>query len=175
MTQQVKIKRRSKRIPTHYGMTDYYTYYKENSDNPVSKREFNNVIKQFNDEVVHQILYNYKVYTVPLLRLKINIRKAKPKIKFKNGVVVNGNPVDWVTTNKLWETNADAKEKKVLVRFTNRHTFGYVFKVQALKFQARFKNKAFFRFKPSRRFQRSLSKRINDKDSGVFDSYLLYE
>ena len=125
--------------------------------------------------IINQILNEYKVYTVPFLRLKIGIRKSKPKIRFKDGVVVNGNPIDWVKTNTLWEKDDDSKANKTLIRFTNKHTFGYVFHIYALKFAARFKNKSIFRFKSNRKFQRELSKRINDKDKEQFDSYLLYE
>ena len=169
------IKRSSKKIPTHYGMTDFYNYYKANSENPVTPSEYNKIVSLFNLQVIDKILNDYKVYTVPILRLKIGIRKSKPKIRFKDGAVVNGNPIDWVTTNKLWESNEESRKNKVLVRFLNKHTFGYVFRIYALKFAARFKNKSVFRFKATRTFQRELSKRINDKNKDMFDSYLLYE
>lgn len=175
MTQKTIVRRSSKKIPAHYGMSDFYKYYKEHSEDPVSPSVYNKVVSLFNEKVIDEIINKSKVYTIPFLRLKIGIRKSKPKIKFKDGVVVNGNPVDWVTTKKLWETDEEAKKNKTLVRFLNKHTFGYVFKIHALKFAARFKDKALFRFKPNRKFQRDLSKRINDKNKDRFDSFLLYE
>lgn len=175
MTQKAVIKRSPKSIPTHYGMNDYYKYYVKNSNNPVDKATYNKVISLFNLEIIDKILNQYKVYTIPYLRLKIGVRKSKPKIRYKDGIVVNGNPVDWVTTNKLWKENEEAKNAKVLVRFTNKLTFGYVFRIYALKFAARFKNKSVFRFKTNRKFQRELSKRIKDGNKDKFDSYLLYE
>ena len=45
-----KISRGPKKIQGHYGMKDYYKYYKDNNDSPVSATKYNKVIsllKQF--------------------------------------------------------------------------------------------------------------------------------
>lgn len=175
MTEQTANRRSSKKVPAHFGMQDYYKYYKKHSEAPVEPSVYNRVISEFNMEVMDQILNHYKVYTLPYLRLKIGVRKSKPRIRIKDNTVVNGNPIDWATTKKLWEEDEESLKNKTLVRHTNKHTFGYVFKIYALKFAARFKHKSLFRFKPVRKFQRELSKRINDPNKDRFDCYLLYD
>jgi len=174
MIQQTS-KRGPKKIISDYGLGDFYKYYTKNSKEPVDSKTYSKVISLFNLKIIDNIINNYKVYTVPILRLKIGVRKAKPKIRIINGILVNGNPVDWVTTKKLWDEDEESMKNKVLVRSTNRHTFGYVFKIVAIKFAAKFKNKAIFKFKASRSFQRALSTRIKDKNKEKFDSYLLYK
>ena len=89
-----------------------------------------------------------------------------------NGKVINTNPVDWKATNHLWETNEKAKENKILIRHTNRHTGGYVFSVYYNKKTAKYKNKKVYFFKPIREVSRSINKRIVDYSKDKYDTYI---
>ena len=91
-----------------------------------------------------------------------------------NGKLVNTAPVDWVVTNKLWNEDEEAREKKLLVRFSNSHTSKFIFRVFFKKYYLSFLNKKYYSFKTSRGFQRLLAKRIKDEDKEQYDSYLLY-
>ena len=47
-----KTNRGPKKIQGHYGMKDYYKYYKNNNESPVSSVKYNKVISLFNKELV---------------------------------------------------------------------------------------------------------------------------
>jgi len=114
------------------------------------------------------------IFYMPILELELFIKKDKRKPKIVNGKLVNNIPIDWKATNELWEKDSEAKEKKILVRYNNSHTSGYVFRIYCKKFKSKVKKKNLYKFKPSRNFQRSLSKRIKDPNKDNFDAFLLY-
>ncbi len=168
-------KRTSGKIKSHFGMSDYYSYYKKHSDNPVSLSIYSNVISTFNTAVIDKILNDNFEYLVPIIGIRLGIRKDKREPKLKDGKLYINRPVDWKATNELWNEYPEARENKTRVRFLNTHTSGYVFRIHCSKFLSRLKNKHFYKFKPSRNFQRSLADRINDDSKDKFDSFLLHK
>jgi hypothetical protein len=167
--------RSKNKIQSDYGMKDYYKYYRENNpDSEVSRAKFNKIISTVNEEIIEMMLNDGFEYKLPHINATLTIRKDKRKPTIKNGKVINPSPVDWVKTKKLWEEEPDTKEKKILVRHTNSHTSGYVFRIYLKKFGASIKNRSYYKFKPTRKFQRALGARINDDNKDKFDTYLLY-
>ena len=71
-------------------------------------------------------------------------------------------------------TDEEAKEKKLLVRFTNYHTSKYVFRLYFKKYIYSFKNKKYYKFKTVRSFARALANRIKDENKNKYDAFLLY-
>ena len=171
-----KNKRTEGVIKAHYGMKDYFNYFKKN--NPIlsyiNKKLYNSIISDFNQALVDLIIEENLTYTVPYLGSSLNIRKEKKVPRIVNGKLYNTTPVDWVATNKLWDEDIEAKEKKLLVRYSNSHTSRYVFRIYLKKYNYSFKNKKYYSFKPCRTFQRLLSKRIKDESKSKYDTYLLY-
>lgn len=162
------------RIKKDYGMSDYYKYYCNNSSSPISSNKFNKIISDFNNEIVNLIINENLEYRPTKLQFTFCIRKTKKIPKIKDGKLVNTSPIDWKSTKELWESNEEAKEKKILLRFLNNHTFKYVFRIKGLKHGLRYKNKIYYKYKPARRFQRLLAKRILDSSLENFDAYKLY-
>lgn len=169
-----KISRGAKKIQGHYGMKDYYKHYKKTTDKPVNAIKYNKVISLFNKELVELMLNENVEYNLPSLGLNLSIRKDKRVPKIVNGKLVNNSPVDWVTTKQLWDRNEEAKNNKVLVRYLNNHTSGYVFRIYLKKFGAKLKNRTVYKYKPARSFQRALGARIKDLTKDKFESFLLY-
>ncbi|HEX8586048.1 MAG TPA: hypothetical protein VF680_16765 [Allosphingosinicella sp.] len=155
-------------------MRDYFKYYKTNSKNPVSSQKFNKVISEFNKAIVDAIINDGLEYTPPKLQMTFCIRKYKKLIKIENGKLVNNNPIDWKTTKQLWDDDADAAERKILIKFLNNHTSKYIFRIKVLKTGYFYKNKKFYKFKACRSFQRRLAKRILDPNQDNFQAYDLY-
>lgn len=164
---------RKHKAKADYGIRDYYKFYKNNY-NKVDKEKFSKVIDDFNKEIIKAIIEDNLEYTVPYLNIEISIRKHKRKPTIKNGQLINNVPIDWKATKELWEKDPEAKEKNIRVRFRNSHTNNYVFRIYCKKFKCNIRNKSLFKFKPSRIFQRSLSKRIKDPNKDSLDAYLLY-
>ena len=91
------------------------------------------------------------------------ITKGKVRV---NGKVVTNLPIDWDTTFKLWFTDEQAKQEKILVRIENED----IFKVYYNKNKAEYTNKTFYDFKPNREIKRSLTKQARQ---GNLDAFLL--
>lgn len=157
-----------------YGISDYRKYYKDNYGE-IDDALYKNIIKDYNESIIELIIEDNLIYTLPYIYFEIVIKKSKRKPKLVNGILINPNPIDWKTTKELWEKDAEAKEKKLRVRFNNSHTSGYVFRIYCKKFKSKLKYRSYFKFKPNRKFQRRLAKRINDPNKDNFDAFLLYK
>jgi hypothetical protein len=167
-------KRGKNKIPTDYGMKDYYNFYSEKYNSNMPRTKYNKIISDINQGIIDLMLNEGFEFKIPHINSTIMIKKDKRTPRIVNGKVINPSPVDWVTTRKLWESDPEAEEKKILVRYVNSHTSGYVFRIYLKKFGATFKNRSVYKFKASRKFQRELTARINDENKDRFDTYLLY-
>jgi hypothetical protein len=168
-------KRGLNKITTHYGMTSYYDYYASHYEKKVSRRTYNNIVGDFNKEVIELILNEGVEYRLPVLGLTLSVKKEKRTPRIKDGKLYNPSPIDWVTTRKLWKADEESRKNKLLVRYVNHHTSGYVFRIFLVKFGARLKNRSIYKFRTSRYFQRALGKRLKDTNKDKFDCYLLYK
>ena len=164
----------NKRVKRDYGISDYYKYYLKNTDKKISKLTYNKIISDFNKEIIKLIISENLEYQPTKLGFTFCIRKTKKVPKIKDGKLINTSPIDWKSTKELWENNPEAKEKKLLLRFLNNHTFKYVFRIKGLKQGYIYKNKKKYKFKPARSFQRLLAKRILDPTLENFEAYKLY-
>lgn len=165
-----------------YGIPDYYKYYKsrymdnDNSrsfltqaDYNVSKTEYNSIISEFNTEIKRLIIDESYDYKLPVNMGIIGLRKYKPKIKIEDGkITTNKLPINPRATRALWDENPEAKEKKIYIRYTNKHTDGYVFTVKHFRSSARFKNKTIYKFEFLRPFCREVSERAKENSIDAF-------
>ena len=162
------------RIKRDYGLNDYFKYYTKNSTKKVDKLKYNKIISEFNKSIVDLMINEGIEFTPTKLQFTFCIRKIKKTPTIKDGKLINTSPIDWKSTNELWENNPVAKEKKILLRFLNTHTFKHVFRIKAFKQGLIYANKKLYKFKPARSFQRLLAKRILDPNQVNFDAYKLY-
>ena len=95
---------------------------------------FFNIVSDFFEKVSEELFKpNYRV-RLPFNSGEVYLLKHKSKVLTnKNGDKRFYYPIDWYETNKLWEEDVDAKNKKILVRHTNDHTGGYVYKIKYFK------------------------------------------
>jgi len=161
-------------IKVHYIMKDYFQYYNKNYIDPVDKSTYSKVVSEINKAVIDGILNDSLEYKFPILGFTLNIRKSKRVPTIKNGKVHNNRPPDWIATKQLWERNPEAKEKKTLIRFINKGTLNYVFRIIINKTGVNFKNKSKYKFRAARPFKRALAARIKDEGKPKFDAFLLY-
>jgi len=171
----IKNKRTEGKITADYGIKDYYKYFKKsNPELNIDYKTYKTIISSFNSELMNFIIEDNLEYNLPYLGSTLSVKKDKRVPKIVNGKLYHTAPVDWVATNKLWDEDSEAKDKKLLVRYLNSHTSKYVFRIYFKKFKVYFQNKQLFTFKTSRTFQRTLSKRIKDESKENYESFLLY-
>jgi len=183
MTMDNSRKGSKNKIKVHYGMKDYYRFFISNfknndiadDDNPylVDSNTFSKIISEANQMVREEILEERYDFKFPYNLGMLGIRKFKPKLGLDdNGKLVNRLPVNPRATRELWDRDEEAKKKKVLVRYTNKHSNGYVFSVHYFKkYKAKFKNKTLYKFEVVRGFKSELAKRVKQ---GLIDAYLLW-
>lgn len=164
---------REHKVICDFGMGDYYKYF-VSKYSKVDRKVFSDVITDFNLALRELIILENLGYTMPGINFELVLKKEKRKPKIKNGKLLNNIPVDWQKTNALWKRDEEAKEKKLLVRYNNSHTSGYVFRIYFKKFGAKIKNRSVFKFQVNREFKRQISKYINDPDISI-DAFLLYK
>ena len=151
---------------------DYYKRYI--LDHPkISRLLYNKIISDYNEGIRSLIINDQIIYQFPYTNFQLFVKKHKRKPKIVNGKLINSIPINWKATNELWEKDAEAKEKKILIRFTNYHTFGYVFRIIFKKFNSRLKNKSLYKFKNNRKLQRELNKRIMDDTKNPYDAFVI--
>jgi hypothetical protein len=171
----IKNKRTQGKIKTHYGLSDYYKYFRtEYPEIKMNKTLYSNIISDFNKAIIDLIIEENLEYDLTHLGSTLSIKKDKRVPSIKNGKLYNTAPVDWVATNKLWSEDIEAKEKKLLVRHNNYHTMKYVFRIYFKKYKYPFINKKLYSFKANRAFSRLLGARIKDETKDRYDTYLLY-
>lgn len=164
----------SNKIQVDYGMPDFYKYYVENSKDPVSRKDFNRIVSEFNKNIVDAIINKNLEFTPVNIQLTLCVRKSIRIPKIKDGKLVNTAPIDYKTTKALWAKDPEAAEKKILIRYLNNHSSKNVFRIKIIKTGFAYTNKKFYKFKPCRSFQRDLAKRILDENKDNFDAYNLY-
>jgi len=171
------------KIKIHYGIREYYEYYiscfktkqLDNNKNPflVNNKQFSQIIFDYHNMIKEEIINSQYDFEIPYDLGMIGIRKFKPKVGLDiNGNLINRLPVNPRATRELWDTNPEAKAKKVLIRYTNKHSNGYVFTIHYFKkYKAKFKNKTLYSFETVRDFKKQLNKKAS---LGLMDAYLLY-
>lgn len=157
---------------TKFKVLDIYKFYRDNIPlkDRVPLKDFRVINKLFGKHLVKAVIEDSLVVKFPYNLGKIFIKGNKQKVIIKEGklVIKHGRP-DWKETNKLWEIDPVAKEKKQLVWHENEHTNGYIYKIAWLHGTSL--NSKGFTFEPSRYFSRSLAAYINNNDNTNINHY----
>lgn len=151
---------RNHKVISHFGMYDYYKYYKNNVSNPVPSDVHRDIIWAMNRALGKELATNGYEIKLPKRLGIIRLNKAKSRCWFEDGKLKTNRPVDFKTTKELWARNPEAKAKKLLVRYENSHSDGYTFKIFYSKRSANFKNKSVYQVQINRNIKRNLNKSI---------------
>lgn len=149
---------RNHKIHSHFGANDYYQYYRQQGGT-VSRSQFGIILKSINLIIADKILEGYS-FKMPSRMGILAVTKKKEYVGFKEGKAVTNRPIDYRATLDLWEKNPQAKEERKLVRFINKHTNGWIYKVSYNKYYANYKNKTTFSLQINRKIKRQLAKNI---------------
>lgn len=120
----------------------------------------NNIIKDILGFIADELVTSSYLYRLPNSLGMIYIDKKKPFLKRIDGKLINGKPIDLNATLKLWETNPEAKEKKIKIRFDNYHTNGYVYRFKYSTSKSNFTNKSIYQLRFNRIVKQKLHKAI---------------
>lgn len=149
---------RNHKIHSHFGANEFYRYYRQNNGK-VTRSEFGSILKSINLKLAEKILEGYS-FKLPSRMGIISITKRKEYIGFKDGKAITNRPIDFKSTIELWNTNPQAKEDGKLIRFLNKHTNGWIYKISYNKYYANYKNKSVYALQANRQIKRQLAKNI---------------
>ncbi len=149
---------RNHKIHSHFGANDFYEYYKEN-EGTLARKDFGAVLKSINLKIAEQILDGYS-FKMPFSMGILSLSRRKEFIGYKDGKAVTNRPIDFKSTIELWNSNPEAKEQKKLVRFLNKHTNGWIYKVAYNKHYATYTNKTVYAVQINRTINRTLAKKL---------------
>jgi hypothetical protein len=152
------IVKREKTRKTDFGILDYYKYYR-GLGGKCNKALYSNVIKDINQRVMSEMTSGYSLKIPERLGI-ISVFKRMPKTKFSNGKLVTGRSVDYRATKEMWEEYPETKKQGKVVRFLNKHSEGYTYRICWSRSMAYFTNKSVYTLVINRDVKRGLAKKI---------------
>lgn len=158
------------------GMRDFFRfyknkYYKKNKDSSynISESTYRSVISDFNYQIARKIVRKPYDFKIPCKLGYICLRKYKKKPKIdKDGSYKYDLPVDWKSTLELWEKDPESARKKKLIRYLNKETGGYIFRIFYFKKSANYKNRTIYSFSPVRGLKHLIRDSVR---KGITDAY----
>lgn len=150
------------RNKSDYGLPDYRKYYEERYGKlPVSVLEFNEIIKTFYGKVFEDIVFKGFQFNLPGNLGVLTLSSRKPVIQLDSdyNVVRSNAPTDYKATKELWESDPEAKAKRIRVYHDNSATDGNIYSIKwvtSRKLGGHFLG--VYKFKPSRSNSRKLAK-----------------
>lgn len=146
---------------------DFFKYYriKFGKTKGLYETEYSNIVSDFLERLIEELFKpNYRI-RLPFNSGEVYLMKHKCKvISNYKGEQRMFYPVDWFETNKLWEEDEDAKKKKILIRHTNDHTGGYVYRIK-YRIPNRFDSgRSLIRFFPSQTIKKKLANHLRENN-----------
>lgn len=159
------------KVTNSLGVYDAYKWIRRNKwlniGQPLKEKEFYNIIRGVNDLLADNISNGIEV-VFPHRMGKLELRKTIAVIKTdSNGVLKTNLPVDWDKTLKLWCTDKEAYDNKILVKLEERE----IFRVFYNRFNCNYRNSSFYEFNINRNIKKRLKQNIKE---GILDAYTLY-
>lgn len=146
-------------ITNSFGIYDIYKWMRRNKwydiGRAVREKEFYAIIRGINLLLAEEIALGNTV-VFPERMGKLEVRKLQKGVSIVNGVLKNTYPINWDKTLRLWYEDAEAHEKKLLVRDPE----SIVYHVKYCKFTANYENKAFYKFMLNSFIRRKMKENI---------------
>lgn len=154
-----------KQINNSFNNRDFFEYYRIRfgKTKGLYRSEYSNIVSDFFKAISIELLKpNYRI-RMPFNTGEIYLLKNRCKvIKNKDGIDRLFYPIDWKETKKIWDEDPVAKEKKILIRFTNEHTGGYVYRAKYRRPKRLDSGISLMDFEPCRDIKRKLAKYLKE-------------
>ena len=158
--------KRTIRVTNSYGIEDAWKWLKKKYPDlarKVGEKPFKQIIRGVNNYLVSQLLLG-KDISLPLYMGKIGLRKYSRKFKEVDGKVKVNSPINWKETLELWYSDSEAYKNKTFVKYESRDFFTIVYNKNA----AKFKNKVFYSFTPTRAIKKKICEKVKENSLDAF-------
>lgn len=132
-------------------------------DKHLKRGEFRLIIRQFNLLLAEELTKGNDIQ-FPHKMGRVELRKLVPTVKFKNGKLYNGMPIDWNATLKLWQEDEECMKNKQLVRKMEKEMFKIIYN----KNKADYNNRTFYDFRVCRDLKQALKTKIQNREIDAF-------
>lgn len=96
----------------------------------ITNRKFSEIARDYFSATFNACLTEGYTYVFPYGLGNIHIQRIKFTYKLdEHGNIKSKPSVDWGATRQLWCRDSDARDRKVLVYHTNKHSNGYYYRV----------------------------------------------
>ena len=150
---------REYKITNSWGVYNAYKAIRKNHwydiGRPLKEQEFYAIIRKVNKLLAENIV-NGETVILPASMGKLELRKYSKGVKFVNGKLKNTYPIDWKSTNQLWEEDEEEHQKKTLLRYESP----MVYRVRYCKEDATYENKIFYQFRLHQKVRKRLKENI---------------
>lgn len=155
------------KVQNSYGARDAYRWAVKNRHigRELPEKDFRTIVNALNYTLQDRLLQG-KDAKFPEQMGKVEIRKCRTHTDLKDGRIVTNLAIDWDSTLKLWYEDEDARKNKTLVRCETDEKFKFIYNKRG----ARYNNKVFYEFTPTRGIKLKLKKIIGNEG---FDALLL--
>lgn len=150
------------RVTASLGMREAFRYYTKKSK-ALDEKDFRRVIRYINS-LLQESLASGEDINLPCRMGRLELRKFKTSVSFRNGKMVTNLPIDWNETLNLWYEDKESFKTKKKVRMEVPE----VFRVYYKKSTANYNNKSFFTFKVNRDLKQKLKINIVNKKVDAF-------
>lgn len=163
------------KIHNSYGTKDAYRWSLKHKciERNLSEKDFRKIINTINQSLQDQLLQG-KDIVFPELMGKLEIRKCPTFVSLEGNGIKTNMTVDWDKTLRLWYEDREAYDNKTIIRCETKEKFKFHYNKQ----RAKYNNKIFFEFTPTRDMKLKLKKIIENQgfDALLFtDDYGLYK
>jgi nucleoid DNA-binding protein len=150
------------KVTASLGMREAFRYYTKKSK-ALDEKDFRRVIRYINI-LLQESLASGEDINLPCRMGRLELRKFKTSVSFRNGKMVTNLPIDWNETLNLWYEDKESFKTKKKVRMEVPE----VFRVYYKKSTANYNNKSFFTFKVNRDLKQKLKINIVNKKVDAF-------
>lgn len=155
-----------------YNSVNIFKTYKKAKGAIKNQRLFSQIVREFYDEVVNEMLVSNFEFKLTHKMGTILIRKHKKKLCLNKDGKLNLKKlrIDWLSTKKLWMENPIYRQEKRLIYHMNEHTEGYHFRFYWDKSLTRTKNISVYKFIPTRHNKALLIESINQGNTDFYEA-----
>ena len=150
------------KITASLGMREAFRYYTKKSKS-LNEKDFRRVIRYINS-LLQESLALGKDINLPCRMGRLELRKFKTSVSFRDGKMITNLPIDWDETLNLWYEDKESFKEKRKVRMEVPE----IFRVYYKKSTANYNNKSFFTFKVNRDLKQKLKTNIINKKVDAF-------
>jgi nucleoid DNA-binding protein len=150
------------KITASLGMREAFRYYTKKSK-ALDEKEFRRIIRYVNNLLQESLACGEDI-NLPCRMGRLELRKFKTSVSFKDGKIITNLPIDWDETLNLWYEDKESFKEKRKVRMEVPE----VFRVYYKKSTANYNNKSFFTFKVNRDLKQKLKTNIINKKVDAF-------